>query len=407
VALLFFANSSIYAAERCERSTEPLPLDNAFGVNIDFTEPQPGEMRMMAAAGIRWVRMDLKWDVTETQPGRYDFSAYDRLLKALDGDRVRALFILDYGNPLYDDGAPPRTERSRKAFVRWAVAAARHFSNRGVLWELYNEPNHEQFWPPKPNVADYVLLAVAVGKAFKESVPDERLIGPATAGVDFEFLEECFKRGVLDYFWAVSVHPYRREDPETATADYCRLRRLIEKYSRRTVPIISSEWGYSRSWPTVSSTKQSELLVRSWLTNVANGVQLSIWYDWRDDGSDKSNPEHNFGTVGHVYQSGAQPFETKPAYVAVSNLNKFLAGYNYQRRLMIGSEEEHLLVFQRGSDTRMIAWTTSSEKRRVVLPFIGSFSLSDYLGRSSSSKLSQGSLMIELSNAPLFVSSIQ
>ena len=44
-----------------------------FGVNIHFTDPRPGEMKMLAAAGFRWVRMDLKWDATESEPGRYDF----------------------------------------------------------------------------------------------------------------------------------------------------------------------------------------------------------------------------------------------------------------------------------------------------------------------------------------------
>ena len=39
---------------------------------------------LFAAAGFRWVRMDFKWDGTETERGRYDFSSYDRLIAALD-----------------------------------------------------------------------------------------------------------------------------------------------------------------------------------------------------------------------------------------------------------------------------------------------------------------------------------
>ena len=92
--------------------------------------------------------MDLKWDLTEPARGQYDFAPYDRLMSGLDQHRLRALFILDYTNPLYDGGAPPRTESSRQAFARWAVAAAKHFAGRKVIWETYNEPNHAQFWPP-------------------------------------------------------------------------------------------------------------------------------------------------------------------------------------------------------------------------------------------------------------------
>ena len=39
----------------------------------------------------------------------------------------------------------------RKAFARWAAAAARHFQGRGILWEVYNEPN-TKFWKPKADV---------------------------------------------------------------------------------------------------------------------------------------------------------------------------------------------------------------------------------------------------------------
>jgi hypothetical protein len=93
-------------------------IPEGFGVNIDFTDPRPGEMAMLSQSGMRWVRMDLKWDETEKAPGRYDFSAYDRLMQALEGQHLRALFILDYGNPLYQDGAPPRSEATRQAFAR-------------------------------------------------------------------------------------------------------------------------------------------------------------------------------------------------------------------------------------------------------------------------------------------------
>ena len=59
-------------------------VPDGFGVNIHFTDPRPGEMKMIAEAGVRWVRMDLKWDATEREPGRYDFSEYDRLMAALE-----------------------------------------------------------------------------------------------------------------------------------------------------------------------------------------------------------------------------------------------------------------------------------------------------------------------------------
>src|SRR2546427_9570865 len=308
-----------------ENDTSAPAIPEGIGVNIHFTDPQPGEMKMIAAAGFRWVRMDFKWDATERERGHYDFSAYDRLMQSLDQFKLRALFILDYGNPLY--GTPPRTEFARQAFAGWAVAAAKHFANRGVTWEMYNEPNVPMFWPPRPNVDEYIVLALTVGRAFRVNVPTEKLIGPATSGIDFNFLEACFKAGLLDYWSAVSVHPYRRTNPEGAANEYCRLCQMVDQYRPRvrtrsgsdgpglgrvsdddptvrsasggngswgdtTIPIISGEWGFSSAWPRIDEAKQSALLTRELLTNAANDIPISIWYDWREDGTDTEDPEH-------------------------------------------------------------------------------------------------------------------
>src|SRR4029079_12333674 len=101
----------------------------------------PGELEMLAAAGFRFVRMDFTWAGTEPAPGRYNFSAYERLLAALDRHHIRAVLILDYSNRLYDDDLAPHTAEGRAAFARWAAAAASHFKGRGVVWEIWNEPN--------------------------------------------------------------------------------------------------------------------------------------------------------------------------------------------------------------------------------------------------------------------------
>ena len=261
---------------------------------------------MIADAGFRWVRMDLKWDVTERERGRYDFSAYDRLMNAIEPFGIRALLILDYGNPLYGEG-PPRSENARNAFTKWAVAAALHYANRGVIWEVYNEPNNPKFWQP-PNPNEYALLALTVGRAFHESVPNEKLMGPAIGEMDLSFLESCFKAGALDSWFAVSVHPYLRQNPENVAGEYAKLRKLIASYRAASgreevnqpaanISIISGEWGYSSAWHGMNEEKQAIMLARQFLTNAANGIPLSIWYDWRDDGLDPKEAEHHFGLV--------------------------------------------------------------------------------------------------------------
>ena len=394
-------------------------IPQGLGVNIHFTDPQPGEVKMIAAAGFRWVRMDFKWDATERERGRYDFAEYDRLMSALDESKIQALFILDYGNPLYDNGAPPRRPETQQAFARWAVAAAKHFSNRGVIWEVYNEPNHEMFWPPHPNVNEYVELALAAGRAFRSEVPNEKLIGPAVSEMDFSFLAACFKAGLLDYWSAVSVHPYLRSDPEGAAMEYCRLREMIKQYSSargggRVIPIISGEWGYSSAWRGMSEEKQGALFAREMLTNVANEIPMSIWYDWRDDGSDPKDPEHHFGLVRNTYQSGRdQVYEPKPAYHAAKTLSEYFNGYVFEQRLAVGAADDYILVFAKGGDRRVAAWTTGSTHRLNITmdkisPGIpmpeGGFLVIRHTGESvGPASASPQGVSIEVSTAPVYL----
>ena len=412
---LALSTCSPRAAERCADTWTRQTFQDAFtpatGVNIHFTDPQPGEVKMIAEAGFRWVRMDFKWDATEYERGHYDFSAYDRLMTELKAHGIRAFFILDYGNPLYDNGAPPRTEAAQQAFVLWSVAAAKHFAGRGVLWEIYNEPNHQLFWPPRPNVNEYVALALAVGRAWRVEVPNEKLIGPATSGLEFSFLEACFKAGLLEYWSAVSVHPYRETNPEIVAEEYCLLRQTIARYRQPKdsgLPIVSGEWGYSSVWRGMNEQIQGELLARQFLTNVANGIPISIWYDWRDDGPNPREPEHHFGLVRNSYHPGRAPiYDLKPAYVAAKTLNAFLDGYSFERRIAVGSDNDYVLLFSRGGESRIAAWTSLPVTHRVAVPGItGSFAAIRYSSEALPAQISnQQGLTLELSSAPIYLTS--
>ena len=400
-----------HAPEKCADEWTPAIAQTfpaGTGVNIHFTDAQPGEIKMISAAGFRWVRMDFKWEVIETKRGIYDFSSYDRLIAALDEYHIRAYLIFDYGNPLYTPDKSVRTEDGRQAFGRWAIASAKHFANRGIVWELFNEPDIDIFWPPKPSVDEYIALALTVSRAWRAQVPNEILIGPATAAVDVPFLESTFKAGLLQYWSAVSIHPYRKTDPETVAGDYCRLRKLIRSYKAapNSIPIISGEWGYSSVSRWVNETQQAEMLARQFLTNVANGIPISIWYDWRDDGLDANELEHHFGIVRHEFrQDSESPFEPKPAYLAAKTVNAFLAGSIYQKRIALADENDFVLVFSSGGRERLAAWTTSSRARRVSISLTpGVYVMTESSGEKVRDlSVGQSGLTIELSSSPVFI----
>lgn len=364
----------------------PLPdlvVPDGLGVNIHLTTPRPGEMKLLADAGFKFIRMDLSWGATERKKGEYDFSAYDRLIESLAPHKIRALFILDYSNKNYDNGLSPFSDEGRAAFAAWSAAAAKHFAGKGILWEMYNEPNIH-FWKPKPNVEHYTKLALAVGKALRQAAPDELYVGPATSQIDLKFLEDCFKAGCLEYWDAVTVHPYRQKDPETVNEEYRNLRLLIAKYAPKgkTIPILSGEWGYSAAWGKFDEVRQGKYLPRQFLVNLYNQVPVSIWYDWHDDGKDPKEAEHHFGTVSFEYlKDKPQVYAPKDAYKAAQTLTTQLAGFKYNKRLWTGDEADWVLLFDKGNDVKVAVWTTRKEPHEITIPVSpGKFAAVRYLG---------------------------
>ena len=382
----------------------PTPRTTAsMGVNIHFTDPAPGELEQLAAAGFKWVRMDFAWAGIEKQgaKGVYDFSAYDRLLASLDRYKIRAILILDYGNDLYEQGSP-KSPSARAAFAKFAAAAVKHFHGRGVLWEMWNEPNGG-FWTPRANVEEYIQLALDTGRALKAAAPDELYIGPATSGMDFTFIEKCFQAGLLRYWDAVSFHPYRDSSPETAIPDFNHVKALIAQYAPagKSVPILSGEWGYSELYSGLSLNLQSKFIAREFLTDIANDLIVSIWYDWHDDGLDPKETEHHFGTVFNDYKP-------KPTYLAAQTLSRQLSGYRFNKRLDIGDPSDFCLLFE---DPRpygkscIVAWSTRLDKHKVTLPAsAGTFDSVDYTGTSASTYLAAtAGLQIDIEDAPVYL----
>jgi len=351
-------------------------IPEGVGVNIHFTRGHERDLDLIAAAGFRFVRMDFSWSATEGERGRYNWSAYDELTANLEKRGLRALYILDYSNGLYENTvstgkehrslASPQHPESVAAFAHWAAAAARHFQGHRVIWEIWNEPN-SPFWRPKPDVRQYATLLLATARAIRKADPDATIIAPATSGFPWEFLESFFKAGVLEHLDAVSVHPYRayQQGPETAVEDYDRLRKLIVRYAppkKRTLPILSGEWGYATHRQGVSREVQAAFVVRQQLSNLLAGVPLSIWYDWRDDGPDSANREHNFGVLAHTHTP-------KPAYHAMQTLTRQLAGCRIVRRIALESENDYALwcapADGKGAP-RLVVWTTGKTHRMVV-----------------------------------------
>jgi hypothetical protein len=418
--LLAWSVLATFALSGAEAQIPKPVLPEGVGVNIHFITGQQKDLDLIAGAGFKFVRMDFAWEATEKNKAEYDWSSYEELLANLEQRGLRAILIFDYSHRLYEETvispnpitghkqenvASPRHPESIAAFARWAGAAAAHFRGHHVLWEIWNEPNGN-FWSPKPDVEQYSSLALATARAVRAADPQATIIGPASSGFPWTFLEAFLKSGALDYLDAVSVHPYRnpRKPPETAAEDYRRLRGLINQYASSTkrgkIPILSGEWGYS-SWKRgVTLETQAAFAVRQQLCNLLEGVPLSIWYDWKNDGSDPNENEHNFGTV-------LPELEPKPTYDAIKTMTTELKSYRILQRLATANDQDFLLLCGgSGRSKKLVAWTVG-EAHSVTVPLrlLGRNRLTAVLGNGAglTPKIQSGSLVLELGPLPQYV----
>lgn len=400
-----------FVSQSKENPFSDKPIPYGFGYNIHFTDAKPGEMEMIADSGATILRMDLSWGATEKEKGVYDFSAFERLTNVCEKHGIRPLYILDYSNRHYDEGLSPYSDEGRKAFADWAAAAVKKFQGRGILWEMYNEPNIH-FWKPKPNIDHYIALSNAVGKAIRDVAPNEAYFGPATSEIPLDFLEKCFQGGTLEYWDAVSVHPYRQKAPETAALEYAKLRHLIDKYAPKdkNIPILSAEWGYSSVWNNYNDEIQGKMLPRQWLMNAANRIPVSIWYDWHNDGTDPKEAEHNFGTTYFQEHKGRKPpYDPKPSYIAAKTFNETFNGFRFNKRLCFAgaqsTDNEFVYLFNNGDDLKFAVWTTGKESKTITIPgAVGEFSVVDYLGEKQPDLTAAGAgLIVTISDGPLYL----
>ena len=189
-----------------------------WGVELHWGGPPlPGEAGLVAESSAI-ARNDFRWSATETVAGVYNFSKYDLLLAAMDEAGVATMWILDYGNALYtaDDMAFPINATARKAFVNWALAAMEHFQHRGIIWELWNEPEGigGLSRPTLPTLYSELCKELGIRLRAHPTAQNELLVGPAAAGVDWPLISSLGKQGCLEYLDGVSVHPYSARGPE-------------------------------------------------------------------------------------------------------------------------------------------------------------------------------------------------
>ena len=388
------------------------------GLSVQFTDnylnrPDWRErLNLASTLGATIVRIDLNWPWIEKQPGRYDWTLYDAFATELAELQLRPLFILNRPNPLHgtpynafvdgkrDEGAePPSTTSQIAAFAQWAAAAARRYQYLNPIWELWNEPDQEGFWPPKPNPQNYVVLAREACLAIKQQVPNAFVTGPGAAQMPTVWRpRKPLIRALLDdkdlltCLDAISLHTHRfTQAPETVSRDYAVLRANYLAAWPAAIPkkpIIDTEWGDSVYRSGISEDTQALWLPRMFLTNLMEQVRLTNWYCLMDVGTDDDEIEHRFGLV-------RSDGTLRPAFQAYKTLAREIGGMSLRETIsrfdVATARGTTILRFcdEAEQQCKLVVWTTEREgtSQSVTVPgWRRSGPVIDHLGREDVSQ---------------------
>jgi len=338
----------------------------------------PATLKTAATLGLTTVRTDLFWSLIETKKGKYDFRAWDGMVKEAGGRGIRIIFMLVYGNPIHTEGDPngdlqanhhpPRTAKSIAAFGNFAEAAAKHFAGKGITYEIWNEPNFSIFWPPKAEPQIFAELVKETAQRIRKGDPRAQIVSGGLSGTDFAFLQKVLDTGNLDSLKAVAVHPYDKNGIEGQMDALVFFQALLKKRKTGPQEMWISELGVSSAWygngnDEVNRKRQASLLSRQILTLWGANIPAHILYDLFDDGTDPQNTEHHFG----IYSGPAQ---SKPAAEMLLHLRNATKYRQFRGMLRLEDTRVHALDFSGNGDMDrlVILWTDANEPMEVKLP---------------------------------------
>ncbi len=318
----------------------------------------------LAAAGIKWARVQTMWCRCEKQKGVYDFTVLDGVVDNLTRRGVRPWFCVTFGNTLYMTncftgaavGCVPTLygDECRAAWCAYVRELAKRYKGKVSHWEIWNEPNNAGFWrPSSPNAAEYLELVKLTGGVVREVIPDAKVGGTTAAGALGEFESDFFELGgaaAID-FWcnhAYACEPERlRWNHPIAfgeTSDYVvalkNMRKFIDGHGGRHVEIWQGESGFPSWFPAghwlfkpdgvckegwQSQANQAKWLLRRFVTDRRAGIVRSSFFQMAD-----ISRQYSVATVTrpHPAEHGivnGWTYEPKMSCRAFGNYNALLA----------------------------------------------------------------------------------
>lgn len=244
---------------------------NSNEINGSYWGIQTGSLDEMALQwasqiGVKWTRLQASWPSVEVVKGKYNWEETDNAFHKMQELGITPVVNLGSGHPAYtelstyDDtelaeiygyrAAPPTDNpEAMKGWLNFVEAVVNRYKNTIKYWEIWNEPNHRNYWGAEPNGTDYGRLLKETATLIKQIDPEAIIIGGAMAGIDPDYAREFLDEGTADLIDIISYHHYATLPEERIPFSY-ELWEVINQYNPG-IEIWQGECGY----PSHSSTR--------------------------------------------------------------------------------------------------------------------------------------------------------
>ena len=235
----------------------------------------------------------------------------------------------------------------------------RRYGDRVAAWELWNEPNHPDYFLAQNKVASYAALVKAAYPRAKAADPGSTIIAGSLADSDFEFTEALLDRGVGGNFDAWSVHPYSEDRsplhpgiPGWTKKSFARgvpaVRKALVRHGEKK-PVWLTEFGWSTCsirgaeayQNCVSPSVQARYLRQAFRTMQAwSYVPVGVTFNLENTSGDRNDRVDNYGLL----RLDGSP---KPAYQALVGAARALRNAT---RIRPPSKRLTVRFFRRGDE---------------------------------------------------------
>jgi hypothetical protein len=360
------------------------------------------EVALMSALGFRACRMDFSWSQIQPKKDEYRWEVFDRIINLFEQHRIAPAPILGFSTRWATTGdlnskdwkdwsnAPPITAD----YVNFARESVRRYKRTVKHWEIWNEPDIS-FW--RGTAEQYATLFDATNKAIHEEDPTAKVINGGWSQVRRrpDFIPTWHKLVQTK----PDIYAYHSHN---SFANMLRSGDEVKQYmafSNWKMPVWLNEAGFT-SHGSVSEQAQARLLIKRMGYAPVSGYDGYFWYDLRNDGYERSEPEHNYGLV-------RRDFTPKAAAVAAHTLMETLEGQRFVRRIAVpGTPDAYALLYERpnGAGGTMLLWNEAEATVPLFWRVPANATHISVMGEKTALKSSNGLIALAAMPEPQFLS---